>query len=146
MLIKLSSKNQITVPRLLARLPNTKYFEVELENGALVLKPVELVETRLEQIQRKMTDLGLGEDCVAEAIQWPIKIIKVVIDTNVLVSALLFGGTPALLQPLWKEKLVRPFISQGIIDEYLKYLDTRNFGHRVKSSTFSIKILPWLYP
>lgn len=71
MLIKLSSKNQITVPRrLLARLPNTKYFEVELENGALVLKPVELVETRLEQIQRKMTDLGLGEDCVAEAIQW----------------------------------------------------------------------------
>jgi hypothetical protein len=71
MLIKLSSKNQITVPRkILARLPNTKYFEVQLENGALVLKPVELIETKLEQIQRKMTDLGLKEDCVAEAIQW----------------------------------------------------------------------------
>jgi hypothetical protein len=60
MLIKLSSKNQVTVPRrLLAELPSTKYFEVELENGALVMKPVELVETKLEQIQRKMTDLGL---------------------------------------------------------------------------------------
>jgi hypothetical protein len=71
MLIKLSSKNQITVPRkILARLPNTKYFEVQLENGALVLKPVELVETNLELIQRKMTDLGLNEDCVAEAIRW----------------------------------------------------------------------------
>jgi hypothetical protein len=71
MLIKLSSKNQVTVPRrLLARLPNTKYFEVELENGALVMKPVELVETKIEQIQRKMTDLGLKEDCVVEAIRW----------------------------------------------------------------------------
>jgi len=71
MLIKLSSKNQITVPRkILAKLPNTKYFDVVLENGALVLKPVEVVETNLEQIQRKMTHLGLKEDCVAEAIRW----------------------------------------------------------------------------
>jgi hypothetical protein len=71
MLIKLSSKNQITVPRkILARLPTTRYFDAELENGALVLKPVELVEAKLEQIQRKMTDLGLKEDCVAEAIRW----------------------------------------------------------------------------
>jgi hypothetical protein len=37
MLVKLSSKNQITVPRkILARFPNTKYFEVQLENGAQV--------------------------------------------------------------------------------------------------------------
>lgn len=71
MLIKLSSKNQITVPRkILAKLPNTKYFDVVLENGALVLKPVEVVETNLAQIQRKITDLGLKEDCVAEAIRW----------------------------------------------------------------------------
>ena len=71
LLVKLSSKNQITVPRkILAKLPNTKYFEVELENGALVLKPVELVEAKLEQIQQKMTALGLEEDCVAEAIRW----------------------------------------------------------------------------
>jgi hypothetical protein len=71
MLIKLSSKNQITVPRkILANLPNTKYFEVELENGALVLKPVEMIENKLEQIQQKMTDLGLREDCVVEAIRW----------------------------------------------------------------------------
>jgi hypothetical protein len=58
MLIRLSSKNQITAPRkILANLPKTKYFELELEDGALVLKPVEMVETKLDQIQRKMTDL-----------------------------------------------------------------------------------------
>jgi hypothetical protein len=71
MLIKLSSKNQITVPRkILARLPNTKYFEVELKDGALVLKPVEVVETNLKQIRQRMDSLGLEENCVAEAIRW----------------------------------------------------------------------------
>jgi len=71
MLVKLSSKNQITVPaKILAKLPGTKYFEVELENGTLILKPVKVVETNLEQIQRKMANLRLKEDSVAEAIQW----------------------------------------------------------------------------
>jgi predicted nucleic acid-binding protein len=31
------------------------------------------------------------------------KIGSVIIDTNVLVSALLFGGVPGKLIPLWKE-------------------------------------------
>lgn len=71
MLIKLSSKNQITVPRkILDKLPHTKYFEVQLKDGTLILKPVELVETNLEQIRQKMNNLGLKEDCVAEAIRW----------------------------------------------------------------------------
>ncbi len=71
MLVRISSKNQITVPRkILARLPETKYFDVAVENGALVLKPVEVLETKLEEIQQKMTDLGLNEDSVAEAVRW----------------------------------------------------------------------------
>ena len=71
MLVRISSKNQITVPRkILARLPETKYFDVEVENGALVLKPVEVLETKLEEIQQKMTDLGLNQDSVAEAVRW----------------------------------------------------------------------------
>lgn len=71
MLIKLSSKNQITVPRkILDRLPDTKYFEVELKDGALILRPVEVVETNLRQIRQKMDSLGLKEESVAEAIRW----------------------------------------------------------------------------
>jgi hypothetical protein len=71
MLVKISSKNQITVPRkILAKLPGTKYFEVELDNGALVLKPVELLEPKLDQIRKKMIDLGLNEDSVADAVRW----------------------------------------------------------------------------
>lgn len=37
-----------------------------------------------------------------------VKVKKVVIDTNVLVSALLFGGVPAQLIPLWKSRTIRP--------------------------------------
>jgi hypothetical protein len=66
MLIKLGSKNQITVPRkILDQLPHTKYFEMQLKDGTLILKPVEVVETNLEQIRQKMNNLGLKEDCVA---------------------------------------------------------------------------------
>lgn len=74
-----------------------------------------------------------------------IKIIKVVIDTNVLVSALLFGGTPARLRPLWKEKLVRPFISQGIIDEYLRVLAYPKFQLCQSEIEYLLhqEILPW---
>ena len=47
------------------------------------------------------------------------KVIPVVIDTNVLISALLFGGTPGKLIELWKKGTIRPVASREIIDEYL---------------------------
>jgi len=71
MLVKLSPKNQITVPRkILDQLPDARYFEVELKDGVVVLKPVQVVEANLEQIRAKMKKLGLKEDSVAEAIRW----------------------------------------------------------------------------
>jgi len=47
---------------------------------------------------------------------------KVVIDTNVLVSALLFGGTPGRLRDLWQASRIRPLISREIMGEYLRVL------------------------
>ena len=47
---------------------------------------------------------------------------RVVIDTNVIVSALLFGGTPGKLIPLWKDGLIKPLVSREIIDEYIAVL------------------------
>ena len=43
-----------------------------------------------------------------------IQIERVVIDTNVMISALLFGGEPGKLITLWKEK--------RILDEYVRVL------------------------
>ena len=50
------------------------------------------------------------------------KVDRVVIDTNVVVSALLFGGTPGELIPLWKSGRIKPLASAEIIDEYIRVL------------------------
>jgi putative PIN family toxin of toxin-antitoxin system len=49
-----------------------------------------------------------------------IQTVPVVIDTNVVVSVLLFGGTPGKLIDLWKSRKINPFVSKEIIDEYLR--------------------------
>lgn len=45
------------------------------------------------------------------------KPIRVVIDTNVLVSALVFGGTPCKVTDLIPDKLIRPVMSEEIMSE-----------------------------
>lgn len=71
MLAKLTSKNQITIPKdVLSKLPQVKYFEVEFEEGRVVLKPVKVFDTNLEGIRAKIKKLGLSEDCVSEAVRW----------------------------------------------------------------------------
>jgi putative PIN family toxin of toxin-antitoxin system len=50
------------------------------------------------------------------------KVDRVVMDTNVMVSALLFGGTPGELIPLWKSGRIKPLASAEIIDEYIRVL------------------------
>ena len=57
-----------------------------------------------------------------------VKIERVVIDTNVVVSALLFGGTPGDLVPLWKGKEIKAFASRDIVDEYVRVLAYPRFG------------------
>jgi len=57
-----------------------------------------------------------------------IKVKRVVIDTNVIVSALLFGGKPGNLIPLWKRGRIQPLVSKEIIDEYLQVLAYPKFG------------------
>ena len=70
---------------------------------------------------------------------------RVVIDTNVLVSALLFGGAPGNLIPLWKRGRIRPLCSKGIIEEYLRVLAYPKFRLTEKEIDFilSREILPW---
>jgi len=70
-LAKLTAKNQITIPKkILSQLPDVKYFDVEIEDGLVLLKPVKVVEADLQGIRAKIKKLGLSEDCVAEAVSW----------------------------------------------------------------------------
>ena len=71
MLAKLTVKNQITIPKnVLSNLPDVKYFDIEFKEGTVVLKPVKVYDTDLEQVRAKIKKLGLSDDCVAEAVSW----------------------------------------------------------------------------
>jgi bifunctional DNA-binding transcriptional regulator/antitoxin component of YhaV-PrlF toxin-antitoxin module len=71
MLAKLTSKNQITIPKkIMDQLPDVQHFDVKLDEGIVVMKPLLLYDVDLERIRSKMDKLGLEKDTVAEAIEW----------------------------------------------------------------------------
>jgi bifunctional DNA-binding transcriptional regulator/antitoxin component of YhaV-PrlF toxin-antitoxin module len=71
MLAKMTSKNQITIPKkIIEQLPDVEYFEVELRGGVVMLRPLKVYDTSLEEIRAKARKLGLHENTVKEAIKW----------------------------------------------------------------------------
>ena len=67
----MTSKNQITIPKkIIEQLPNVVYFEVELKDGVVVLRPLRVYDTSLDKIRAKVRKLGLNENTVKEAIEW----------------------------------------------------------------------------
>jgi len=71
MLAKKTSKNQITIPkRIVDQLPEVTYFDVEFKGGVILLKPLRLFSTDLEEIRSKVKKLGMNESSVAEAVKW----------------------------------------------------------------------------
>jgi len=69
----------------------------------------------------------------------------VVIDTNVIVSALLFGGKPGELIRFWKTGQIQPLISKEISEEYLRFLAYPKFNLSEKEIgfLFNHEILPY---
>ena len=53
--------------------------------------------------------------------------MRVVLDTNAVISALLFSGVSSKLVSLWQEGLITPLLSREILDEYLRVLSYRKF-------------------
>jgi bifunctional DNA-binding transcriptional regulator/antitoxin component of YhaV-PrlF toxin-antitoxin module len=71
MLAKVTSKNQITIPkRIMDQMPDVRYFDLELRDGMVLLRPLRLHETSLEQIRAKVDNLGLRPDTVKKAVEW----------------------------------------------------------------------------
>jgi putative PIN family toxin of toxin-antitoxin system len=53
-----------------------------------------------------------------------LKHIKVIIDTNVLVSGIFFGGPPARILKAWQDGRFRIILSEDILDEYRRVIQT----------------------
>ena len=69
MLAKMTSKNQITLPKAVtAQVPTAEYFEVEVEGGRIVLTPVRM--QKADAVREKLAQLGITENDVDEAVAW----------------------------------------------------------------------------
>lgn len=72
MLAKLTSKNQITLPKaVMSKFPDAEYFDVQEIKGEIVLKPVSM--RNLEPVWRKIEALGITEKDIADAVTWARK-------------------------------------------------------------------------
>ncbi len=69
MLAKMTSKNQITLPKaVIAQVPSAEYFDVEVEGGRIVLTPVRV--QKADAVREKLAQLGIAENDVDDAVAW----------------------------------------------------------------------------
>ena len=69
MLSKLTSKNQLTIPKeVIKNFPSTEYFEIVAENGRMILTPV--VINVADKSRQKLAELGISETDIQEAVNW----------------------------------------------------------------------------
>ena len=72
MLAKLTSKNQLTLPkRAIEALGEVSYFEVEVDGDRLVLTPARIGGA--SAVRRKLAELGVTEADVTNAVAWARK-------------------------------------------------------------------------
>jgi hypothetical protein len=69
MLAKLTSKNQLTLPKAAVQaVGDVQYFDVEVDEGRIVLTPVRI--QRGDAVRGKLAALGLSEADIADAVRW----------------------------------------------------------------------------
>ncbi len=72
MIAKLTSKNQLTLPkRIVAQFADAKYFEVSTEYGRIILEPMNT--TSIMAVRERLEALGIAEEDVADAVVWARK-------------------------------------------------------------------------
>ncbi|MGA9422103.1 MAG: hypothetical protein WBW61_07045 [Rhodanobacteraceae bacterium] len=72
MLAKLTSKNQLTLPKAAVDAAgNAEYFDVEVIAGQLVLTPVRI--QRADAVRAKLAMLGFDDNDLAAAVAWARK-------------------------------------------------------------------------
>jgi bifunctional DNA-binding transcriptional regulator/antitoxin component of YhaV-PrlF toxin-antitoxin module len=72
MLAKMTSKNQITLPKAVTKaIGDVEYFDVRAEAGSIVLTPVRI--NRADAVRSRLEALGITEKDVADAVKWARK-------------------------------------------------------------------------
>jgi hypothetical protein len=69
MLAKITSKNQLTLPKVVVdEVGPTEYFDVEVRHGQILLTPVRI--QRGDAVRAKLAALGLTDADVRDAVGW----------------------------------------------------------------------------
>ncbi|HET6629551.1 MAG TPA: AbrB/MazE/SpoVT family DNA-binding domain-containing protein [Woeseiaceae bacterium] len=69
MLAKLTSKNQLTLPKSITRaIGATEYFQVETDGRRIILTPVRIHAA--EAVREKLAELDITERDIADAVDW----------------------------------------------------------------------------
>lgn len=69
MLAKITSKNQLTLPKAVTNAVGpTEYFDVQTRDGQIILTPVRI--QRADAVRAKLAELDLQEQDVADAVAW----------------------------------------------------------------------------
>lgn len=70
MLAKLTSKNQLTLPKSITKAlgENIEYFDISLQDGQVILTPVTI--QRADAVRAKLATLNLSEADIADAVNW----------------------------------------------------------------------------
>ena len=69
MLAKMTSKNQITLPKsVVTQVPAAEYYEVEAVGDRIVLTPVRI--SKADAVREKLAELNLTEDDIEQAVTW----------------------------------------------------------------------------
>ena len=69
MLAKLTVKNQLTLPKVVAsQFKGVEYFDVSTDGSAITLKPLQ--RSRLDEVRAHLEQLGITEQDVTDAIAW----------------------------------------------------------------------------
>jgi hypothetical protein len=69
MLAKLTSKNQITLPKAaVSSVASAEYFEVTVDSGRIILTPVRI--QKAQAVREKLEQLGITEQDIEDAVTW----------------------------------------------------------------------------
>ncbi|PZV13701.1 MAG: AbrB family transcriptional regulator [Pseudanabaena sp.] len=72
MLAKLTSKNQLTLPKSITReIGDSEYFDVKVEGGQIILTPIKI--QRADAVRSKLAALEISEQDIADAVDWARK-------------------------------------------------------------------------
>ncbi len=72
MLAKLTTRNQVTIPKSIIKpFDGVKHFDIEEKDGCIVLRPIKL--SKSAEVRDKIEALGINDGDIKDAIEWARK-------------------------------------------------------------------------